>query len=203
MLTRFCLDARTKLAEPPPPKGVSVKEWDRILQQGPHPSAETAATLDGQKPMNKSASAAERVRGILQKEAFDQLTSHSHAFSADDDVAGIKFNAATDEELLKTAAHLNRLHDQECTSTLGDLMRVYESLGGTYKHAFGQQMFDSKQMSGSPAVSGGMSARASTPTPQIQQSPVSVTTTTLGQSGGQQGGTSAPSQTSAPSSPTG
>lgn len=43
-----------KLAEPPPPEGVSVKDWDRILQQGPKKTLRTipGGKADG-KPVGK------------------------------------------------------------------------------------------------------------------------------------------------------
>jgi hypothetical protein len=175
----------SKTAEPPPPKGVSVKEWDRMLQKGPS------------KSMTKSA--AERIREILQKEAFDEVTSPA-PLRADEVIDREKLSHVADPELLKVAYVLA----PDCDEVgLGPLLQTYEELGGVYKHAFGQPMFDTKQMAGSPAVSGGMAARASTPAPRMQQSPVSVTTTTLGQGSGQPGGASAPSQASTPSAPTG
>lgn len=159
----------------------------------------------GPKPPVKTASIAERVREATEKLAFEQLTTPEA--STEEVLVSLKLAAVEDPELLKIASDLADQHTPEGeTRSLDEVLQTYEELGGTFKHAFGQQMFDAKQMAGSPAVSGGMASRAQTPTPQIQQSPVSVTTTTLGQNNGQQTGASqsAPSsQTSTPSAPTG
>jgi len=78
-------------------------------------------------------------------------------------------------------------------------------MGGTYKHAFGVQMFDSKQMAGSPAVSGGNTNRMRTPNPLVQpQAAPTAASASTGQPRTQ--ATSAPSMvsnTSTPSAPTG
>lgn len=181
------------------------KVFAAVGRRYPHLAARSsipAVKEHGQKHMKKSASPVERVREAMQKLAFDTLTSPPEANPLAE-LAVLKVDAVADPELFAIAGKL------ASTNELGvadgeEVLAFYEQLGGTYKHAFGQQMFDTKQMAGSPAVSGGMAARARNPGPQIPQTPVSVTTTTLGQSSGQQsGGSSAPSQTSTPSAPTG
>lgn len=183
------------------------KVFAAVGKRYPHLAARSsipAVKEHGQKHM-KTASTVERIREAQEKLAFDQLTGAPEP-SLDEVLFDLKYPAVVDQDLFKIAADLcvHREDGHEWRDK-GEWLSWYEQLGGTYKHAFGQQMFDTKQMAGSPAVSGGMSARAQNPGPQIPQAPVSVTTTTLGQSPGQQGGgaSSAPSQTSTPSAPTG
>ena len=184
-----------KLAEPPPPEGVSVQEWDEILEKGPTDVKTPIAAI------RKAAAALDSQR------AFEELTAPGIP-TTEDLIDGEKFASAEDIPLLKQACDMHRVYEEgSVTNFVVDIpaaLQTYEELGGTYKHAFGQQMFDSKQMAGSPAVSGGMAARAKTPAPQVQQAPVSVTTTSFGGTQGQQqGAVSTPSQTSTPSAPTG
>lgn len=171
-----------KTAEPPPPKGVSLEEWDRILQKGPKMKAETEKTAE--------------------QLAFEELTA-TPTMSTEHIILNEKISSADDTSLLKVAASLCTVFhaDGSQSRDLDEVLQTYEELGGTYKHAFGTPMFDAKQMAGSPAVAGGMAARARTPMPGAQSQPVSVTTTTIGQN--QQGGASAPSAPSTPSAPTG
>jgi hypothetical protein len=180
-----------KLAEPPPPEGVSVKAWDKILQKGPRPMPKTA-TVD-----------VDLIRKTAERLAFEELTAPPE-LSPEQNILFLKMSSVADEELFKVAMGLSQ--GLPSVYDMDQALQTYEELGGTYKHAFGAPMFDVKQMAGSPAVSGGMASRAKTPSPQMPQQPVSVTTTTLGN---QQGGVSAPSApsatsgTSTPSSPTG
>jgi hypothetical protein len=109
----------------------------------------------------------------------------------------LKFAAIADPELLKVAYVLAE----------DDLLTTYEALGGIYKVAFGQQMFDTKQLAGSPALAGGMNQRASTATPtlaqpgaQAPQSPAAPKVPTSQPSQGSSA-PSAASATSAPSTP--
>jgi hypothetical protein len=177
-----------KTAEPPPPKGVSVEQWDKILAKGPKSMPKTAAPLD----LIRRLSARE-----MEKRAFEELTT-PFAESSLEALDSMKLAAVEQPELFKAALTL--------AGNTHHALEDYEAWGGTYKHAFGQQMFDVKQMAGSPAVAGGMNSRAKTPLPQMQQAPVSVTTTSIGQTQNTSGGPSTPSptsQTSTPSAPTG
>jgi hypothetical protein len=185
-----------KMAEPPPPEGVSTKEWDHMLQEGP------------KKTVTKTANLAEEIRKTAQRVAFEELTAPRER-SALEIASSEKFASVEDQALLKVASDLSFFESPQWEGQLimervDDILHRYEELGGTYKYAFGQQMFDSKQMAGSPAVSGGMAARARNPAPQMQSAPVSVTTTSIGgQNNGQQGQQGQTSQASTPSAPTG
>lgn len=179
-----------KTAEPPPPEGVSSKEWDRILQEGPPPKM----------PKNSDV---QLIRKTAERLAFEELTSPATGFSNPEwNIIQLKQASVEDPELFNVASLLARQKLASGGYSLRriDIFDVYEELGGKYKHAFGAPMFNAQQMAGSPATSGGMAARAKTPGPQIQSAPVSVTTTTIGQNS-QQGGTSAPGGVSAPSAP--
>jgi hypothetical protein len=176
-----------KLAEPSPPEGVSVEAWDKILEKGPSKMPKTADV--------------DFIRKTAERVAFEELVSPEPSSNPEWNVISLKQGSVADPELWKTAALLAQKATADGIScSHSDIYDVYEELGGTYKHAFGAQMFDMKQMAGSPAVSGGMAARATTRTPQVQSQPVSVTTTTLGQNM-QQGGASAAGGSSAPSTP--
>lgn len=175
-----------KTAEPPPPEGVPVKEWDKILEKGP----DVTKQADPLSMIRKAAS------DLSAQRAFEELTSPLSP--TDELLVNTKIAAVEDQELFASAYCV--------TSDDENALELYERMGGTYKHAFGVQMFDSKQMAGSPAVAGGMAARARTPMPQTQSAPVSVTTTSIGNNGQGNNGVSAPSPTSTtstPSAPTG
>lgn len=134
---------RDKVAEPPPPKGVSVKEWDKILQEGPKPVVKTAAPIA-------------LIREASNALAFQSLTEH--AGSTADVLLSMKLAAVEDADLLQSVYQLS-----------GDLHQAvtdYEQMGGKYKSAFGSPMFESGQLAGSPAVASGMQMRANT---QAQQ----------------------------------
>lgn len=148
-----------------------------------------AATLD-----KASSVPVELVRKVAQAVSFDELTQPPPP-STEEIMLQQKLACVEDEGLFKTAFFL--ADDTE------DALRTYESLGGKYviKHAFGQQMFDSRQMAGSPATAGGMSRRATTTMPAPQQaSPVQSPATSSPKSQAQ-GASSAPSATSQTSTP--
>ena len=176
-----------KIAEPPPPEGVSVDEWDKILEKGPRKMPKTCDV--------------DHIRKTAERLAFEELTAPVGS-SPEWNIISMKQGSVEDPELFKTASLLAlRRTPDGFSCDRSDIFDIYEELGGTYKHAFGNPMFDVKQMAGSPAVAGGMAARGTTSMPQMQQQPVSVTTTTIGQNNTQQGGTSAPGGSSAPSAP--
>jgi hypothetical protein len=163
-----------KDAEPPPPKGVSVKEWDKMLQKAP----------------------IQLIRRASEKLAFDTLYDPPPP-QTEEVIASLKLAAVADVGLYDTAAAIS--------SGVDEALDLYEKLGGVYKHAFGQRMFDTPQLAGSPALAGGMQQRsAATPA-----APAGMQTTRT--AGGpqapkapgtaQQGQTSAPSLTSATSAP--
>lgn len=175
---------RDKVAEPPPPKGVSTKEWDAILAKGPSPS-----TMTGM----KHAAPVALIRKMAQAIDFQELTEP--AGSTEDVILSMKLAAVEDSGLLETVYQLS--------GNLSQALSDYEQMGGTYKHAFGTPMFDSNQLAGSPAVASGMQMRA---TNQMQQDAASAAQAPAAPAPKGMGTTSAPSMsspTSAPSSPTG
>lgn len=124
-----------KLAEPPPPKGVSVDEWDKQLGVEPTRGTTMAKT-----------STADLVRKTAARLAFEDLTAPPRE-SALAVVSRDKAAAATDPELFKIAADL--------TESVDEALALYENMGGTFeKNAFGNPMFSPIQLAGSPAVAG-------------------------------------------------
>lgn len=111
----------------------------------------------------------DEIRKAASAEAFSSLTSPREVFPDTESVIyAAKLAAVEDQQLFKTASMISYLSnpvevDQDA------VFATYESLGGKYKRAFGAPMFNTQQMTGSPALSGGMSRRASTPMPTAQQ----------------------------------
>lgn len=172
----------------------SSKRYDKA-------KTERDAIWEGAATLDKGASLATTIRKTAQVVAFEGLTEPA-PLTSEEILLEAKLASVEDPELYEIASSVGSGYTPP---SLEDALSTYELLGGTYKHAFGQQMFDSKQMAGSPAVSGGMAARAKTPMPQVQSAPVSVTTTSIGGQGNAQGSSAAPptSTPSTPSSPTG
>ena len=142
----------------------------------------------GANALDKESSApVEVIRKVAQAISFDALTQ-PEPLSTEDVIFYEKIKAA-DADLLKIATDLSIAGGTSIP------LEIYESLGGTYKHAFGQQMFNSQQMAGSPATSGGMSRRSTTPMPApAQASPVRSPATSSPKSQAQ-GASSMPSAT--------
>lgn len=129
----------------------------------------------------------------MSQELLDELTSPP-APSTEQVIYEAKLAAVEDAELFKVACVL--------VGDIEDRLSVYETLGGKYKQAFGTPMFNSQQMAGSPAVSGGMSSRASAPKitpPQAQPTQSQATASPRAQAQSMTSIPSASPQTSAPS----
>jgi|SRR5688572_10833467 len=106
----------------------------------------------------------EAIRKVASAIAFDELTSPA-SMSTEDVILYEKIKSAEDLELLKIATDLCVMAE-----TYGDaILKTYEDLGGKYKEAFGTPMFNPQQMTGSPALAGGMQRRAATTMPSPQQ----------------------------------
>lgn len=145
----------------------------------------------------ESSAPVETIRKVAQAISFDDVTQPP-PLTTEEVILQQKLACVEDEELFKTAFFL--ADDAE------DALRTYESLGGKYvvKVAFGTQMFDSRQMAGSPATAGGMSRRSTTTMPSPMQAAPTRSPATSSPKSQAQGVTSAPSatnQTPAPAAP--
>lgn len=130
----------TKLAEPPPPKGVSSKEWDRILQEGPDPEEKCHVTA------KKTAAPIDLIRKISAQRDFEELTAPP---VSSDPIMQYKLASVDDPELFDIAFSLSDGAERA--------LQIYESMGGTFeKRAFGAPMFGGNQLAGSPALQGAM-----------------------------------------------
>lgn len=139
-----------KTAEPPPPEGWTSKDWDKHLQKGPKVTDKTAPI--------------ELIRKAASAIAFEELTTPARRdMSTGDLIINEKLASVADSALLDIANAISPHDSPE------DTLYLYESMGGTYKHAFGTPMFASQQMAGSPALAGGMARRATTSMPQPAQ----------------------------------
>lgn len=113
----------------------------------------------------------EAIRKVASAIAFDELTSPAPV-STDHLIRSEKLAAVEDEELFKIAANLSAatlLGEVLLVDRISDVLNHYEDLGGKYKEAFGAPMFNPQQMTGSPALAGGMQRRATTMMPSPQQ----------------------------------
>lgn len=158
----------------------SVETVIEHIEKGPAVTTKTAAPI-------------ELIRAATEKLAFESLYELEPP-TTEELVYQMKLASLEDIELFKTAEALARSGDE--------IFSVYESLGGKYKHAFGAPMFSGQQMAGSPAVSGGMASRASTPMPMAQQAqPVKspATASPRAQASGMTNSPAGSAQTSAPS----
>jgi hypothetical protein len=181
----------SKLAEPPPPKGMSVDEWDKYLAD--NPPKETT--------VGKVSAPVDLIRKTAGRQAFERLTASPVSSMP---ALELKLAAVDDQELLKIAWGIS--NDAESA------LETYEAMGGTFeKSAFGAPMFQANQMAGSPALQSGMGARAVAPAPLPKQ-PAPVAPTPQAGQGGQGGGVPmatttttkqvvAPAAPSAPSAP--
>lgn len=135
----------------------------------------------------------EEVRKAASAVAFRMLTEDPEV-SSDLYILQTKMASAEDQELLQQAVDLCQDMDRS--------VALYEAMGGTYKHAFGVQMFDTKQMAGSPALTSGVRQRSMTQPTAPQAAPTAPSSTSnSGQPKSQS--TSAPSMTSAQSGSSG
>lgn len=144
----------------------------------------------------------EEVRKAAGAVAFQMLTEDPTS-SSTQFVTSRKWASVEDQELFKIAsgACIRTTEDGQ-TRSLEDCLDLYEAMGGTYKHAFGVQMFDTKQMAGSPALTSGVRQRSMTQPTAPQAAPTAPSSTSnSGQPKSQS--TSAPSMTSAQSGSSG
>lgn len=106
-----------KVAEPPPPKGVSVKAWDKILQRGPKEAA----------IVKESSVDVGRIRKLAEQEknarAFQELTQEPGPTEYDL-LYETKIASVVDTELLMTTSKMSNGVEEALT--------LYERLGGTY-----------------------------------------------------------------------
>lgn len=184
-----------KEAEPPPPEGVSSKEWDKTLAKGKAPCCV------------KTAAPVALIKKIAEAQAFEELTSPRAPLQTTESIIRQeKLGSVEDSELFKTASGLFEMDyprgSVDLETRVNGTLEYYEQLGGKYKHAFGTPMFNSQQMTGSPALAGGMGRRASTSMPtapqaQPQQSPAK--SSPQAQANGVTSAPSSAAQTPAPS----
>lgn len=124
--------------------------------------------------------------------AFEDLTGPAPV-STEEILRQEKLASVADQELFQIASSLE--------PDVDGALSTYETLGGTYKLAFGTPMFNTQQLAGSPALSGGMAQRAAKPTVSVQQAQPTQSPATASPRAQAQGAStpSAPAQTSAPS----
>lgn len=130
----------SKLAEPPPPNGMPVDEWDKHLGADPARGTIVAKTSA---PINL-------IRKTASRQAFEELTAPR---VVDTPALSLKLAAVDDLDLFKVATDL--------ASDVDEALQLYENMGGTFeKSAFGAPMFGQNQMAGSPALQAGMTPKA-------------------------------------------
>jgi hypothetical protein len=108
----------------------------------------------------KTAAPVDFIRKVAAAQAFEELAGPAPV-STEELLRQEKLSSVADPELFKVAASIE--------SDIDAALQTYEDLGGKFKQAFGQPMFNAQQMAGSPALSGGMAQRAAKPTISAQQ----------------------------------
>jgi len=137
----------SKLAEPPPPEGVSTKEWDRQLAKGPTSPLPTVVSV------RKHAAAAQRA-------AFDEIAAGTgEVRDVPTELQRAKVAAAADGGLLDFA--LSR------RSTVGGGLALYEAMGGLFKEAFGSPVFQAPKSPSLATGGAGMRPRSAGSLPSV------------------------------------
>jgi hypothetical protein len=127
-----------------------------------YPGLAARSSIEGVQKKVKTSAPIGLIRKFAQARDFEYIIAGPLP-STEDVILEMKIAAVADPEILAAAYTL-------AGGDPAQAIRDYELFGGTYKQAFGNPMFNTQQMAGSPAVSGGMQQRVTdTPSMQPQQ----------------------------------